>query len=37
MRNTFKMLAGKLQGKRPLRKLRRGWKDNIEIDGSEVS
>ena len=29
---VFRVLVGKLQGKRPLRRRRRRWEDNIEMD-----
>jgi hypothetical protein len=32
MRNTFKMLVAKPEGKRPLGKPRRRWEDNIRMD-----
>jgi hypothetical protein len=32
MRNTYKILVGKPEGKRPLGRPRRRWKDNIRID-----
>jgi len=32
MRNACKFLVGKLEGKRPLGKHRRGWESNIKID-----
>ena len=31
-RSAFKMLTGKPTGKRPLRRLRRRWEDNIKMD-----
>jgi hypothetical protein len=33
MRNAYKILAGKSEGKRPLGRLRRKWKDTIKIVG----
>jgi hypothetical protein len=30
VRNAYKILAGKPEGKRPLKRNRRGWKDNIK-------
>ena len=35
-RGVFRVLVGKLQGKRPLRRRRRRWEDNIEMDLKEV-
>jgi len=35
-RGVYKVLVGKLQGKRPLRRHRRRWEDNIKIDLQEV-
>jgi hypothetical protein len=32
MRTTYRILVGKPEGKRPLRRPRRRWVDNIEID-----
>jgi hypothetical protein len=32
MRNAYKILVGKPEGKRPLGRPRRRWKDNIRID-----
>jgi hypothetical protein len=32
MRNAYKILVGKPEGKRPLGRPRRGWEDNIRID-----
>jgi hypothetical protein len=32
MRNSYKILVGKLEGKRPLERLRRRWGDNIRMD-----
>jgi hypothetical protein len=31
-RNAYRILVGKLEGKRPLRRPRRRWMDNIKID-----
>jgi hypothetical protein len=31
MRNSYKMLVGKPEGKRPFRLRRRSWSDSIEI------
>jgi hypothetical protein len=36
MRNAYKMLVGKPEGKRPLRKLRQRWEDNIRMDLREI-
>ena len=35
-RSSFKMLTGKLTGKRPLRRPRRRWEDNIRMDLEEI-
>ena len=35
-RNAFKILTGKLTGKRPLGRPRRRWEDNIRVDLKEV-
>jgi hypothetical protein len=32
MRNTYRTLVGKLEGKRPLGRPRRRWEDNIKIN-----
>jgi hypothetical protein len=32
MRNAYKILTGKPEGKRPLRRSRCKWEDNIEMD-----
>jgi hypothetical protein len=32
MRNTYKTLIGKAEGKTPFGKPRRGWEDNIRMD-----
>jgi hypothetical protein len=32
MRNACNILNGKLEGKRPLGRHRRGWEDNIRVD-----
>jgi hypothetical protein len=32
MRNAYKIVAGKLEGKRPLRRPRRRWEDNVRMD-----
>jgi hypothetical protein len=31
MRNSYRVLVGKPEGKRPLRRPRRRWEDNIRI------
>jgi hypothetical protein len=31
-RNSYRVLLGKLEGKRPLGRPRRRWEDNIEMD-----
>jgi hypothetical protein len=35
-RNTYRLLVGKPEGKRPLERLRRRWMDNIRMDLGEV-
>jgi hypothetical protein len=35
MRNVYRLLVGKPEGKRPLGRPRRRWIDNIELDLSE--
>jgi 7-keto-8-aminopelargonate synthetase-like enzyme len=35
-RNAFRILVGKSEGKRPLRRPRRRWVDNIKIDLRET-
>jgi len=35
MRNVYRILVGKPEGKRPLGKLSRRWKDKIRIDRRE--
>jgi hypothetical protein len=35
-RNVYRILVGKLEGKRPLGRPRRRWLDNIEIDLKEI-
>jgi hypothetical protein len=37
MRNTYKILAGKSEGKRPLGGLRLRWEDKIKINFREIS
>ena len=32
----YRVLVGKLEGKRPLERPRRGWEDNITMDLKEV-
>jgi hypothetical protein len=32
MRNAYNILVGRPEGKRPLRKSRRRWEDNIKMD-----
>ena len=36
MRGAYRCLVGKPEGKRPLRRLRRRWEDNIKMDLQEV-
>jgi hypothetical protein len=35
-RNAYRILVGKSEGKRPLRRPRRGWVDNIKMDLKEI-
>jgi len=35
-RGVYRVLVGNPEGKRPLGRLRRRWKDNIKIDLQEV-
>jgi hypothetical protein len=35
-RNAYRLLVGKSEGKRPLRRPRRRWVDNITMDLGEV-
>jgi hypothetical protein len=35
-RNAYRILMGKPEGKRPLRKVRRRWVDNIKMDLREI-
>jgi hypothetical protein len=35
-RNAYKILIGKLEGKRPRRRPRRRWEDNIKLDLREI-
>jgi hypothetical protein len=35
-RNAYRILVGKPKGKRPLRRPRRRWVDNIKIDFREI-
>jgi hypothetical protein len=32
MRNPYRILVGKPEGKRPLRRPRRRWEDNIKVE-----
>jgi hypothetical protein len=34
--NTYRILVGKPEGKRPLRKPKRRWVDNIKMDRTET-
>jgi hypothetical protein len=36
MRNAYRILVGKPEGKRPLGRPRRRWVDNIKIDLGEI-
>ena len=35
-RGTYRVLVGRLEGKKPLRRPRRIWEDNIKMDLQEV-
>jgi hypothetical protein len=35
-RSAFRVLVGKLKGKRPIGRARRRWEDNIKMDFQEV-
>jgi hypothetical protein len=35
-KNAFRILVGNQEGKRPLRRLRRRWLDNIKMDLREI-
>jgi hypothetical protein len=35
-RNTYRILVGRPEGKRPLGRPRRGWVDNIQMDVGEI-
>jgi hypothetical protein len=35
-RNAYRILVGKPEGKRPLRRTRRRWVDNIKLDLREI-
>jgi hypothetical protein len=35
-RNAYRLLVGKPEGKRPLRRPRRKWVDNIRMDAGDV-
>jgi len=35
-RGVYRILVGQLEGKRPLRRPRRSWEDNIKMDLQEV-
>jgi hypothetical protein len=36
MRNVYKILVGNPEGKRPLRRPRHGWEDNIKMNLKEL-
>jgi hypothetical protein len=36
MRDVYKLLVGKPEGKRPLRRPRHRWEDNIKMDLQEI-
>jgi hypothetical protein len=35
-RGVYRVLVGRPEGKRPLRRLRRRWEDNIKVDLREI-
>ena len=35
-KGVYKVVVGKTEGKRPLRRARRGWEDNIKVGPQEV-
>jgi hypothetical protein len=35
-RNAYRILVGKLEGRRPLRRPRRRWVDNIKMDPRDI-
>jgi hypothetical protein len=35
-RNAYRILVGKLEGKRPLGRFRHRWEDNIKMDLREI-
>jgi hypothetical protein len=35
-RNAYRIVVGKTEGKRPLRRLRRRWVDDIKMDLREI-
>ena len=35
-RDVYRVLVGKLEGKRPLGRPRRRWEDNVKVDRQEV-
>jgi hypothetical protein len=37
MRNAYKILVGKHEGKRPLGRPERGWEDSIKMDLGEIN
>jgi hypothetical protein len=37
LRDAYQILVGKQEGKRQLRRRRRGWEDNIRMDLREIS
>jgi len=36
-RDVYRVLVGKTEGKRPLRRTRHRWEDNIKMDTQEVA
>jgi hypothetical protein len=36
MKNAYKILVGKLEGRKPFGRSRRRWEDNIKIDFREI-
>jgi len=36
VRNAYKISVGKYEGKKPCRRLRHGWEDNIRMNHREI-
>jgi hypothetical protein len=34
--NLFRVLVGKFEGKKPLRRLRGSWENNVKVDVKEI-